>query len=84
MTMNAGKGTLNLGGGRFGSIDSTVNAGSVRVDLSEATLQDIGITLNAGDLRLVLPAASFQGSWSKGSTVPMIVTGSPTSRRASS
>ena len=63
VTMNAGKGTLNLGGGRFGSIDSTVNAGSVRVDLSEATLQDIGITLNAGDLRLVLPAASFQGSW---------------------
>ncbi|HYU48309.1 MAG TPA: DUF5668 domain-containing protein [Candidatus Limnocylindria bacterium] len=63
LTMNAGRGTLDLREGRFASIDGTVNAGSLRLDLTGATPQRIGLTLNAGDVRMVLPASSLEGSW---------------------
>jgi hypothetical protein len=63
VTMNAGRGTLDLREGRFASIDMTANAGSVRVDLTGATAQRMGLTLNAGDVRITLPSTSLEGSW---------------------
>jgi hypothetical protein len=63
VTMNAGRGTLDLREGRFATVDMTANAGSVRLDLSGATLRRADLTLNAGDLRIALPASSVEGSW---------------------
>jgi hypothetical protein len=63
VTMNAGRGTLDLREGRFASIDMTANAGSMRLDLTGATVQRMGLTLNAGDVRIALPASSLEGSW---------------------
>jgi hypothetical protein len=63
LTLNAGRGTLDLREGRLASVDTTVNAGSLRVDLAGASLRSIGLTLNAGDVKVVLPASSLEGSW---------------------
>ena len=63
VTMNAGRGTLDLREGRFASIDMTANAGSMRLDLAGATVQRMDLTLNAGDVRIALPASSLEGSW---------------------
>ncbi len=63
LTMNAGRGTLDLREGRLASVDMTANAGSVRVDLTGATVQRIDLTLNAGEVKIALPASSLEGSW---------------------
>lgn len=63
LTMDAGRGTLDLREGRLASVDVTANAGSLRVDLTGATVQRMDLTLNAGDVRIVLPASSLEGSW---------------------
>jgi hypothetical protein len=63
LTMNAGRGTLDLREGRLSSVDVTANAGSLRADLSGSTLQRMGLTLNAGEMKIALPASSMEGSW---------------------
>jgi hypothetical protein len=63
LTLNAGRGRLDLPESRLASVDTTVNAGSLRVDLTGATLQRFGLTLNAGDVKIALPATSLEGNW---------------------
>jgi hypothetical protein len=63
VTMNAGRGTLDLQESRFASIDMTANAGSMRLDLTGSTVLQMGLTLNAGDVRIAMPETSLEGDW---------------------
>lgn len=57
ITLNAGKGTLDLAGARLGNAHVTLNAGEIVMDLAEAeSLSSVNGTVNAGAATIRLPA----------------------------
>jgi len=62
VTLNAGNGTLGLGGAHLQGLDLTVNAGTVVADLSAATAATLTGTFNAASAKFVLPAANLSGT----------------------
>ena len=62
--INAGSGSIDLGGGNLSAFDAELNAADVTIDLSRATTPDVRVSLNAGSARLQLPASSTAGSLS--------------------
>ncbi len=62
VNLNAGSGTLTLGGASLQQLSMAVNAGSVSADLTGATIGTIDATLNAGSGSFTLPNASLTGS----------------------
>ena len=64
MTINASSGTVKLGGGNLGSLNTTLNASDARLELAGAVAQDssLNLTLNASSGTLALPAASLNGN----------------------
>ena len=61
--VNAGTGTLDLGGAALGTAKLTLNAGSVTFDLTDVKeIEGIEFQLNAGAVGLTLPNQSMTGS----------------------
>jgi len=61
--VNAGRGRLDLGGARLGTLGLDVNAGEVAIDLTDATLEHLDVGVNAGSTTIRLPATGpFTGS----------------------
>jgi hypothetical protein len=54
--VNAGRGTLDLGGAQLRSFGLDLNAGAVTADLAEAAVTRLDITVNAGAATVHLPA----------------------------
>lgn len=58
VTLNAGEGTIDLGGANLGSLSTTLNAGSLTFELAEtAALESVNGTVNAGAAMLDLPSS---------------------------
>jgi hypothetical protein len=65
LTVNAGRGTLDLGNARLRALRVSGNAGEVRLDLTDtAELAAFDVEMNAGSARVNLPARSVEGSLS--------------------
>lgn len=63
LQLNAGRGTVALGGATLGAVEFQMNAGSATIDLgSVAAIKTIDMQLNAGSLGLTLPNLSLTGS----------------------
>ena len=63
VTINAGNGSLDLGGGaHVEGLDLTVNGGTVAADLSTATTMTITGTFNAASAKFILPPANLSGT----------------------
>jgi hypothetical protein len=57
LTLNAGQGTVDLGGAHLAAFDLTVNAGKLDADLGKAaSVGSVNVTVNAGSATLALPA----------------------------
>ena len=61
--LNAGEGTVGLGGATLGDVGLQMNAGSATMDMgSVAAIKTIDFQLNAGSLGVTLPNLSMTGS----------------------
>ena len=56
--LNAGRGSLDLGGATIGALELEVNAGEARLDLTSATVETIDVEVNAGAATVLLPAGA--------------------------
>lgn len=64
VTLNAGEGSLLLGGAHVASVDVTVNAGSLRLDLRDVvSAGSLNGTVNAGSAVIWLPERPVEGSF---------------------
>ncbi|HEU4920125.1 MAG TPA: DUF5668 domain-containing protein [Candidatus Limnocylindrales bacterium] len=60
--LNAGSGTIDLGGVRLGDVEAQANAGSIRVDLRDAVaIGSLKVSVNAGSSVVWLPELALQG-----------------------
>jgi hypothetical protein len=60
--LNAGSGTIDLGGARLGDVEAQANAGSLRVDLRDAVaIGSLDVSVNAGSAVVWLPELALQG-----------------------
>lgn len=60
--LNAGSGTIDLGGARLGDVEAQANAGSIRVDLRDAVaIGSLKVSVNAGSSVVWLPELALQG-----------------------
>jgi hypothetical protein len=63
LQLNAGRGTLGLGGARLGSLEVEGNASQVSIDLSSAVVQRLDLQFNAGSAKVRLPSLSLTGQF---------------------
>ncbi|MEW5992413.1 MAG: hypothetical protein AB1736_13860 [Chloroflexota bacterium] len=80
VTLNAGDGSVNLGGANLDSLSVTVNAGSIEFALAGvAALSEVSATVNAGSAMLQLPRSLDRASMTlnAGSVDVCVPTGTP-------
>lgn len=65
LTLNAGRGTVNLAGATVGSTSLTVNAGDFNLDLADAAqVGDLNVTMNLGSATVDLPSGDRSANMS--------------------
>jgi len=65
LTLNAGKGTVDLSGAVIDQLAVVLNAGEIHLALAEtSSLGDLDVHLNAGSAKIALPNRSLSGSLS--------------------
>jgi len=65
LSINAGRGSADLGDGTYGRVSVGLNAGEMLVDVSDvATLRELDVEVNAGSASVSLPNASFSADLS--------------------